>query len=167
MNAEVEAILRKMVNGHVESWPHYLDFAQLAINSHINSRHGSTPFALMFGRVPNEFKDYSTSDVSKMDITEMIKRHWSHTMHNLVYPAIREKVEMGQQKAEEQFNDAHKLVNPFLPGSMVMLKDVTRDSKWHAAYEGTFEVVRQNQGGAYILCVTRVCDETNFTLHPK
>jgi hypothetical protein len=32
-----------------------------------------------------------------------------------------------------------------------MAKDVTRTSKWHSFYEGPFEVVRKNTGGAYIL----------------
>lgn len=32
-----------------------------------------------------------------------------------------------------------------------MAKDVTRTSKWHSFYEGPFEVVRRNTGGAYIL----------------
>ncbi len=39
----------------------------------------------------------------------------------------------------------------FPPGAIVMMLDVTRESKWKPKYEGTFVVVRKNRGGAYVL----------------
>jgi hypothetical protein len=80
---------------------------------------------------------------------QRIKKHWE-TMNNVVYPAIRQQVESKQRIQEQRFNDEH-LIRSFSPGDIVMFKDQTRGSKWNSRYEGPVEIVKCNQGGAYIV----------------
>jgi hypothetical protein len=68
----------------------------------------------------------------------------------IIRPAINQKVNIAQLIREDHFNAKFKIV-VFKPKDRVMAKDVTRTSKWHSFYEGPFEVIRRNMGGAYIL----------------
>jgi hypothetical protein len=147
-NAEIERLLRKMCMGAVHGWPTHLEYVASCLNSRISSVKGTSAFAMMFGREPNGFQDYSDEKTStfNQDAWEMHMQKLNY----LVRPAIEQKVNIAQLIRQDNFNAKHKLV-VFHAGDRVMAKDVTRTSKWHSFYEGPFEVVRINKGGAYIL----------------
>lgn len=72
-------------------------------------------------------------------------------METVVYPAIAERVMAEQAKRADEFNQSHKIIEELQPGTFVMIKDVLRKSKWTPYYDGPFEIIRRNQGGAYLL----------------
>jgi hypothetical protein len=72
-------------------------------------------------------------------------------MEEVIYPAIAERVSIEQAKAALLFERDHRIIDEIAPGSLVMIKDVTRQSKWTEYYSGPFEVIRRNEGGAYLL----------------
>lgn len=149
-NKDVEAILKKLLDGALDTWCDHLPWVQLCMNTRICSRHGSTPFSLMFGRHPSGLSDYRSNDLASAFNAPEWERHLK-VLQQVVYPAIREKVTKARQSAAASFNSSHKIVPSFPPGSYVMAKDVVNDSKWHAVSEGPFKVRRKNQGGAYEL----------------
>ena len=57
-NKNVSNILKKYLVGATQQWKKYLSQVQLALNTHIHARTGSTPFSLMFVRSFNEFNDF-------------------------------------------------------------------------------------------------------------
>jgi hypothetical protein len=52
--------IRKQINGNVADWDCKVAPTQLFLNSKYNVRTKSTPFSLMFGRNPKDFKRYYT-----------------------------------------------------------------------------------------------------------
>jgi hypothetical protein len=93
-------------------------------------------------------------------------------LNYLVRPAIEQKVNIAQLIRQDNFDTQHKMVG-FHPRDKVMAKDFARTSKWHSFYEGPFEIVRLNKGGAYILkdaansILTFMFPQSHLKLVPK
>lgn len=70
-----------------------------------------------------------------------------------MYPAISERVLRSKQKDAQAFSCKNSVLgqDAFPAGSLVMMRDVAKESKWDALYEGPFTIVRKNRGGAYVL----------------
>jgi len=152
MNANVENVLRKSVDGAMYSWPQYIPFVQLSCNAKTSTLTGATPFALMFGRGLNSFEKYGRSSKKSGDELILWRKRQEHLI-DAVYPAVNARVAKKKESMIESFVRAKNIISDdkFLPGSSVMMLDVTRESKWDPVYEGPFTVVRRNKGGAYIL----------------
>jgi len=58
VNRTVKDMLKKHLNG-ATNWPIWLPFIQYCINSYVTRSHGSTPFAVLFGRAINRLADFS------------------------------------------------------------------------------------------------------------
>jgi hypothetical protein len=147
-NSNIEKLLKKMCQGAVHTWHIHLDYVASGLNSRISSIKGTSAFALMFGREPNDYQDFTDGQSETFN-----QNAWEKHLEKLemiVRPAINQKVNIAQLIREDQFNAKFKIV-VFKPKDRVMAKDVTRTSKWHSFYEGPFEVIRRNMGGAYIL----------------
>lgn len=52
----IKFVICKSINGDDVAWDQALASAQLAINTSISRRHGSTPFAVMFGACATDSK---------------------------------------------------------------------------------------------------------------
>jgi hypothetical protein len=137
-----------MCLGAVHVWPTHLEYVASCLNSRISSVKGTSAFALMFGREPNGFQDYSDEKTNTFN-QDAWEKHMQK-LNYLVRPAIEQKVNIAHLIRQDNFNAKHKLV-VFHAGDRVMAKDVTRTNKWHSFYEGPFEIVKLNKGGAYIL----------------
>jgi hypothetical protein len=155
-NHNIERLLKKLCAGAVLTWPVHLNYVASCLNSRISSVKGTSAFALMFGREPNGYENYADDPTATFD-QDAWEKHLDK-LEKIVRPAINQKVNIAQLIREDHFNAKYKIVT-FQPGDNVMAKDVTRTSKWHSKYEGPFEVVRRNNGGAYILK-----DKTNSIL---
>jgi transposase InsO family protein len=144
-------MMRKCLNGIPQDWVTWLPFVQFSINAYVTRSHGSTPFAVMFGRSLNNFVDF-TEITNDQAPTESL-RAWKarqDDLHKVIYPALAERHKNRQEKMQETF-DGRKRTIEFEPGDYVMVKDPTRASKWDPVYEGPCTVIRKTRGGSYIL----------------
>ena len=146
-------IINKRLNGAKKDWDIYVPSTQLAMNCKYASLHNSRPFALMFARQPNDFQDFREvtidEDHSIPDAPNTIDR--IEQMENIVFPAIREKIQAVQAAERGKFDKNHRIINEFPPGSHVAIKNVHRSSKADPRYDGPFTVKGKSKGGSYIL----------------
>jgi len=141
--------VRKAMDINVIDWDYYVPGVQLSLNNKTSERTKSAPFTLMFARTLNGFQDYSTAKPMKpMPNKELLKR--IEDMSNVVFPAVRDRVQLVKSKQTQSYNDAHKMVD-FPIGSHAMLKKPIKATKLEAPYTGPYEIMRKTQGGSYLL----------------
>lgn len=70
-----------------------------------------------------------------------------------IFPAVSERIKNVKSRDSTYFEAGKRMItaNAFPPGSRAMMRDITKESKWYAEYEGPFHVVRRNCGGAFVL----------------
>ncbi|CEI92231.1 hypothetical protein RMCBS344292_06498 [Rhizopus microsporus] len=120
----------------------------------ISTRLQSTPFSLMFARNMNDYIDYRDDTGNKlkkeyMPHDELLKR--IGYMSQVVFPAIQDKTNIytGRQKEKA---DSKNCQLSFPEGSYVMVRDREQTNSLSPTFKGSYRVVRQTQGGSYILC---------------
>jgi hypothetical protein len=147
----VMMIIKKLLHGTDKHWPLFVNFAQLTFNNKVSSLTGSTPFALMFGRTLNPLKDYSTTDMTPIPLTDWEEHQ--HKIASLIYPAITERVKNSKDALIKSLNKQRRQLLPtaFPSGSTVMITDPIRGNKREPKYIGPYIVVRRSRGGAYVL----------------
>jgi hypothetical protein len=149
-NRDVSSILKKLCSKDFFRWNQVLPWVAYFLNIAISSRTKTSPFVLMFGRRPVGLQDYVLSTYKlPSDMKEWLE-NWKR-LEEVIYPAIAERVTIEQARAAQAFEKDHKITEEIQPGSLVMIRDVTRQSKWSEYYSGPFEVIRRNTGGAYLL----------------
>jgi len=144
--------IKKMLHGSDTHWPLFLDFAQFVYNSKINRITGSSPFALMFNRSPNEFKDYTIDPTNPPTVNlDEWKDHQSKIL-SVIYPAVDERITAMSSKYRKQM-DKHRriLLQPLPTGTVVMRLDPHRADKREPKYIGPYVIVRRAVNGGYIL----------------
>ncbi|CDH61355.1 hypothetical protein RO3G_00241 [Lichtheimia corymbifera JMRC:FSU:9682] len=142
-------VIRKCVQGAIKDWDLYVKPTQLALNNKVASRHGSTPFALMFNRAMNGFRDYSNEEIQQ-PLTEEELLDRIDLMSKTVFPAIAERTKALDRLRKGKHDTKYRIVH-YPPGSQVMVKDMLRSRKLDPRYEGPYTVVRETEGGSYIL----------------
>ncbi|EIE90539.1 hypothetical protein RO3G_15250 [Rhizopus delemar RA 99-880] len=152
-------ILAKFLEGATEDWHHYIPSVQLMINNKISTRLQTTPFSLMFARNINDFIEYrdDAGELKKkeyMPHDELLKR--IDYMSQVVFPAIQDRTDLYTKRQKEKA-DSKNRQSTFPEGSYVMVRDREQYNSLSPVYKGPYRVVRQVQGGAYIL---RDVDET-------
>ncbi len=148
MNSTVTAMLAKMLQGYCASWPSYIPSVQLAINNKIATLHKSTPFALFYGRTCNMFADYR-DDTPVTDIPQWLSKQ--HILHDVIYPVLTDAMKAKKAKQKAKFDAANRILDPFQPGTSVMVRDVNHSSKFDPRYAGPFTVVQRQGSSAYVL----------------
>lgn len=144
----------------------YLPAVQLALNSRITYRHGSTPFAVMFARKLNEWKSYSgekPSDFIKeadMQIEDLIQRN--QKMAEIVFPGLLKKSEENGQCSCAQANAHRKQETPFAIGTKVMLRNESKPGMGETR-SGPFTVVSYEKKSSTYQCT----DQLNALLNRK
>ena len=142
-------VIRKNVDGATKDWDLYVKPIQLALNNKVASCHGTTPFALMFNRAMNGFRDYSNDDIPRpLTEEELLER--IDLMSKTVFPAISERATALAQLKKGKHDAKYRIIK-FPAGSKVMVKDMLRSKKLDPRYEGPYTVVRETQGGSYVL----------------
>ena len=111
--------IKKSMEGAIPDWDLYVPATQLALNVKVSTRHKSRPFALMFARNLNEFKDYSKDAPRRsMSVEEMIEN--ANKMEEIIFPAINERTLQVNEARKKEFDKKHKLVE-FKPNDHVMV----------------------------------------------
>jgi transposase InsO family protein len=141
----------KLLDGNVKSWDVFVPSIQYFTNLKICARHGSAPFSLFFARQANAFDTFSNSLKSEPNYEQFQKK--LEYITGLVYPMIKKKTEEFHVITSRNHSKWKPIISheKFPPGSLVMVKDDTRENKSDPPYEGPFIVIRRNSGGAYIL----------------
>ncbi len=149
-NKEVGRILKKLVEGAYVVWDEWLPLVQLSINVHINSRTNSAPFALMFNRQFNFFKDFSKVSVleSLDEAFKDVKESWT-TFQQYVLPALQLRNEDVKKQQDGRLNQ-RKQVEQLKVGDQVMTLNPLR-TKWDPVYEGPFTIKQRHEGDSYEL----------------
>ena len=161
-NKEVSKALKKFTEGTYAAWQQWLPLVQISLNEAISERTGSAAFALMYNRRFNEFRDFSKIDSTENwdKSLEDVKDSWKE-FKDAILPGIEMRTNQTKQKQEERLNE-RKQFETLKSGTKVMVLDQHRSSKWEPIYEGPYEIVRQDQGGAYVLK-----DELGEIMEPK
>ena len=121
---------------------------QLQMNTRVASLHGSSPFALFYGRSFAGISDFSSAQSQLLSESELKDR--LKYLTDLVFPAISEKSRATQQKMIKSFNASH-LLTDFPVGCHVMVKDQDASGTFDTKYEGPFQVVNRTARGTYVL----------------
>lgn len=149
----VKRLLKRRCAGDYSQWETILPSIQLALNTRVTRRHGSTPFSLMFGRTANQFRDYrglaTSSDAKALPAIESLIAHHK-IITDVVYPAIRQRTRAYNANLKKHFDESKRLVD-FPDGSLVMLTTTDRTSNLDPTYSGPFKVLRRTSTGAYQL----------------
>ena len=149
----VKKTLAKLLNGNIEDWHNYLPICALLINNKISKKLQSSPFSLMYARnmnAPINYYDPQGNLKSKryMSNEELLKR--IDYMGQLVFPAIAEQHQRYTDKLHGKIDQKNVQVN-FKAGTYVMHKILHKTNAFAPSYVGPYQVIRQNDGGAYIL----------------
>ncbi|KAG0732217.1 hypothetical protein G6F23_014537 [Rhizopus arrhizus] len=113
----------------------------------------------MFARNINDFIEYrdDAGELKKkeyMPHDELLKR--IDYMSQVVFPAIQDRTDLYTKRQKEKA-DSKNRQSTFPEGSYVMVRDREQYNSLSPVYKGPYRIVRQVQGGAYIL---RDVDET-------
>ena len=150
-------IIKKMLHGSEKLWPCFVPFAQLAFNNKVSELTGSSPFALMFGRAMNEFKDYTdVSGSEPVTITPDDRKTWTDwqgKVQSVVYPGVLDRTINRKEKMVQNLNKQRKqlLHGGYPNGAIVMLRDPVRKSKMDPPNVGPYTIVRRTRNGNYLL----------------
>jgi len=140
-----------LIRGDTSSWDKRLPEVQYTYNTTAHSRHGSTPYSLLFARSHNPWhaKGPSVPPEPASESTLQQRMEW---MTNFIFPAMAEKTDSYAKRMYDDFARRHKIVREDYPaGALVMRQVVPRGSKASPAWEGPYLVQRRNRGGAYFL----------------
>jgi len=146
--------LHKFLDEHVSpAWHAQLPLVQLFINAKHRNLTNTSPFALMFNRAHNAFQYYTSLDVenlSPLSFDDWLARQ--EHLHKVIFPVVSDRVHALQQKYHSKYALKRLTSSRTLPtGTMVMIKDVTRNDKMEPPFVGPYMVVRSNPTGAYTL----------------
>ena len=122
------------------------------MNAYIVRSHGSTPFAVMFGRKQSPLTSYTQIEANKItskDIAAWQKNR--RNIHDLIYQALCEKISAHKRKSTLYHDRRKQIVPTLIPGQFVLLREMILNSKWAPKASGPFKVQRQTKGGSYIL----------------
>jgi putative transposase len=148
-------VLKKELNSQLKDWDEYVPMVAYATNAKIAPLHNSAPFSLMFFRRLNGFIDYRSDDpqierhvpsIQERDNVEELIDNVEH----VIIPAITKRIETVRDASKNSFNKKNKIIE-FGIGSLVAIAKPTMTRKLEPKYEGPFQVVEKNQGGAYKL----------------
>ena len=126
------------------NWDITLPLVQLMINDHVRENYDQTPFYSMFSRDHDALLIPQHIPLSE-DFTSDFD-HWLQRQNYVVSierPWLRAYINLRANKAAAHFEKKHKLgdLDPLKPGTMVMVKDVNRESKNDSPYIGPFSIL--------------------------
>lgn len=148
---EIQNQLRNMVpSGDLKNWIHYLPLVQMVINNKIFRSHGSKPFELFFNR------NFDASGLKKIgEIEEKITgekwKAFSYPIMNLLFPLVNKKVSKYRKMYKDYSDNKRKLAADVNVGTVVMIRNHSRENKWDSKWIGPFKIINRNIFGSYIV----------------
>lgn len=146
----VDAV-RMELDGANTSWDVVLPSVQFFVNNRFCAPIATTPFTVLFGRpaAPTEDKD---------------DRSWnerSHELKEVLYPALKQRLQIVHQRQNETFAKRHLTQEKSLElGTEVVLLDPTRENKMAPQYVGNYTIGQKDNLGRYFLF------DSDGNLHP-
>lgn len=128
-------------------WKRVLPFTQMKVNLQVNRRHGSTPFAVYYGRTHNIFNTNDKHN-TEMSWLEHIKKY-----DNLIIPVLTEKMNKYYDLQELQFFRGHEeSVSDITVGALVKVRVTGQPGQTVASalsyqWKGPFRVIAKVRGG--------------------
>ena len=117
----MKKVLYKELEGALQSWCLFIPAIMYFMNKKISEVTGTTPFAAMFGRAPNPFKDYSGQEITESEKLQ----HRIDFMNHVLFPGIYAHSLAVIKGRQDIFNKRNRIVKyPFFKlGSVVLYKD--------------------------------------------
>jgi transposase InsO family protein len=103
----------KSMGGLISQWDEYLPAIQYTFNTRVVELHGSSPYALMFGRAPNGFQDYRDTEMQLEKESDRESRLLF--LNSVVFPAVFEKVGRAHSKRQLDFAKSHRMLKEDYP----------------------------------------------------
>jgi hypothetical protein len=124
------------------------------MNIKYSKLHNSRPYAIVFGRQPNDFEDYSkvrpTLSTENADTAKINER--LAFAQDVVIPHISKLIKETQDKDHARFEKSHRIIRDMYPiGSKVMIINVHRNSKLQERYSGPFTIKGYTKNKSYVL----------------
>ena len=141
--------IRKCISNN-DKWVMEIDQVQLRINQRISSAHNSVPFEVMFARSLNEFRQFNENDLQEPNYDLLSSR--MNLISQVIFPSLAQEESDIAKTNNTRWNNKHHLVQ-FSPGTCVMVKNPTPNSKFDARYLGPFQIVSVTAGGSYKLAI--------------
>ena len=139
--------IKKLLDGAHGEWDIAVPFVQFAINTKVAAIHKSTPFAVAFGRGPNQLTHFDTTDGAPATADDVEAR--VQFMQEALFPGIAELARASQGTMKSAFDATHAQVDIPIDAS-VMLRDQKRRRKLDPRFEGPYRVIGKS-GNAYTL----------------
>jgi hypothetical protein len=104
-HGDLKDVIIQLLNeecGQTRDWKTVLPFAQMKVNLQVSRKHGSTPFAVYFGRTHNIFnvnEKFSTA----LEWIDAVTRY-----DNLIVPALNDRIDRYHEAQELAFLKAHE-----------------------------------------------------------
>jgi hypothetical protein len=117
---EAKRMIFKTIHGDTAEWEKAVLLVQRDINNCIIKRHGSRPFAILFGRKMNGLRDYQGE--TSVTTNEHGLEEKARELREVVFPAIEKRLkEEGEKQCKEKEKGLEK-GRRFKPGDVVMKK---------------------------------------------
>jgi hypothetical protein len=142
-------LFSKFLDNNWSDWFHYVGDVQFSMNQRASTRHGSTPFSLMFCRQPNFTKEERNLEGRTFNVDDWESR--ADELINVVFPAVAKRTAAYNNKMKAQFERAHRIIDGFEVGSYVYRLDVHRTKKSEDKFAGPYCVVARLDDGGYVL----------------
>jgi Chromo (CHRromatin Organisation MOdifier) domain/Integrase zinc binding domain/Integrase core domain len=142
--------IKKQIDGAQKDWDLSVPFVQFAMNTKVSAMHNSSPFAVLFGRTPNQFADYADyATIVDASGTADDDEARIHFMQEVVFPGIADRARETQNAMKSSYDATHHQVD--IPtGSYVMVREERRRRKLDPRFEGPFKVIGKS-GKTYTL----------------
>jgi transposase InsO family protein len=145
--------LRKLLHGTDLHWSSLLPAVQLAVNSKHQNLTNSSPFALVFNRVANNYQSVPNFDITSIppsSYNDWLTRE--QRLHELVFPVINTRISCLQEASNHRFQPRATTLSKLPNGSLVMLKDpLVPRNKNSQPWLGPYTIVRSSRLGLYTL----------------
>jgi transposase InsO family protein len=148
----VSSVLRKTMHEYQCPWPVALPFTQLQVNLNHKNLTNSSPFALVFNRVANDWVPYThlaARSISDDDHAAWLERQ--KVLIDEIFPGVRDRTLISKQNSNSKFKSNQTSLTKFKEGSLVMVEDLSRSSKSKPLYLGPYTIVRISPTGSYTL----------------
>jgi hypothetical protein len=145
-------MMLKVVEGASTDWATTLPIVNYWMNQRVQQKTGSSPFAYMFARRVNGFRDFMEEEDGKvLDEQELMARY--QTIKEVIFPALASRKGKKQDEVEARFNSRKRIIDAeyYPPGALVMVKDPHRKHKNEPLYTGPYSVLRRTKGKSYVL----------------